>query len=162
MSLPLYAATQAELHPVDAAAAILMDDAGRYLMQHRDPLPHIFYPDHWGCFGGAVEPGESPAEALRRELSEELELESEPEQFRLFTRFDFDFSPLGKSKVYRIYYEIRVSRDERLTLHEGQALGRFGPQELFALPRVTPYDAFALWMHYRASRSVNGALSSEL
>lgn len=150
MSLPLYVAAEAELQPVDAAAAILLDEGGRYLLQHRDRKPQIFYPDHWGCFGGAVEAGESPAEALRRELREELELESKPEQYKLFTRFDFDFSPLGKSKVYRIYYEVRVSQPSRLRLHEGQALGYFAADELFALPRVTPYDSFALWMHYRA------------
>jgi 8-oxo-dGTP pyrophosphatase MutT (NUDIX family) len=152
MSLPLYVAAEAELQPVDAAAAILVDDAGRYLLQHRDRLPHIFYPDHWGCFGGAVEPGESPPQALARELREELELESNPANYRLFTRFDFDFSPLGKSKVYRIYYEVRISKAEKLRLHEGQALGRLTPDELFALPRVTPYDSFALWMHYRSAR----------
>jgi 8-oxo-dGTP pyrophosphatase MutT (NUDIX family) len=154
MSLPLYVAAEANLQPVDAAAAILVDDAGRYLLQHRDRLPHIFYPDHWGCFGGAVEQGESPPQALARELSEELELESTPAEMRLFTRFDFDFSPLGKGKVYRIYYEMRLTARQARTLqlHEGQALGRFSARELFALARVTPYDAFALWMHYRSGR----------
>ncbi len=44
----------------DAAAAIIFLDDGRYLMQHRDDKPGIFYPDHWGLFGGAIEPGEDP------------------------------------------------------------------------------------------------------
>jgi 8-oxo-dGTP pyrophosphatase MutT (NUDIX family) len=151
MSLPLYVSAEAELQPTDAAAAILVDMEGRYLLQHRDRRPDIFYPDHWGCFGGAVELGESPAEALRRELMEELELDSKSDDFRLFTRFDFDFSPLGKSKVYRVYFEHRVVDVNRLRLHEGQALGRFSAAEVFALRYVTPYDAFALWMHHRAT-----------
>ena len=151
MSSPSRVAAETDLQPSDAAAAILLDENGRYLLQHRDRLPHIFYPDHWGCFGGAVEPGESPADALRRELREELELDSEPAEYRLFTRFDFDFSPLGKGKVYRVYYEVRVAHASRLRLHEGQALGRFTGEEVFALTRVTPYDSFALWMHNRAT-----------
>jgi hypothetical protein len=57
--------------------------------------------------------------------------------------------------VYRIYYEMRLNAQqvEMLRLHEGQALGRFSATELFALPRVTPYDAFALWMHFRSGRA---------
>jgi 8-oxo-dGTP pyrophosphatase MutT (NUDIX family) len=140
------------LQPVDAAAAILIDEAGRYLLQHRDPLPQIFYPDHWGCFGGAVDEGESALQALARELLEELELVARPGQMRFCTRFDFDFTPLGKGKAYRIYYEIRVKQTDRLKLHEGQALGRFTRAELLALPKVAPYDAFALWMHSGARR----------
>ena len=34
----------------------------------------IFYPGHWGLFGGAMEPGEAADAALRRELQEELGL----------------------------------------------------------------------------------------
>ena len=52
-------------------AALLVLDDGRYVMQLRDAIPRIFYPGHWGCFGGAVEAGEEPEQALRRELAEE-------------------------------------------------------------------------------------------
>ena len=49
-------------HPLqgdDAVAAIITVEDGRYLMQLRDDIPRIFYPGHWGCFGGAVGPDES-------------------------------------------------------------------------------------------------------
>lgn len=151
---PLFVSSDADLQPVDAAAAIIVDEEGRYLMQHRDAAPHIFYPDHWGCFGGAVDFGEEPLQALRRELAEELELEAQPSQVGLFTRFDFDFSSLGKRKVYRIYYDVRIDRAQRqrLRLHEGQAMDWFSGPEILSLRKVTPYDAFALWMHYRSMR----------
>jgi 8-oxo-dGTP pyrophosphatase MutT (NUDIX family) len=151
---PLFVTAEADLDPVDAVAAIVTDFEGRYLMQHRDSLPQIFYPDHWGCFGGAVDAGEEPFQALQRELAEELELDARAAQVRLFTRFDFDFSPLGKGKVFRIYYEVRVGRAQQsgLRLHEGKEMRWFGGGELLTLQRVTPYDAFALWMHYRAAR----------
>jgi 8-oxo-dGTP pyrophosphatase MutT (NUDIX family) len=60
------------LRPAHAVAALLQLSDGRYVMQLRDSNPNIFYPDHWGCFGGAVDPGEAPAVALARELREEL------------------------------------------------------------------------------------------
>lgn len=44
----------------DAVAAIICVEAGGYLMQLRDARPDIWYPDHWGLFGGALEPEEDP------------------------------------------------------------------------------------------------------
>jgi len=60
--------------PNHAVAALIQIVDGRYVLQLRDPKPEIFYPDHWGCFGGAIEPGERDEEALMRELREELGL----------------------------------------------------------------------------------------
>jgi mutator protein MutT len=49
----------------------LIDDQDRILLQHRtDDAPA--YPGTWGFFGGRVEDGETPEEALRREAKEEL------------------------------------------------------------------------------------------
>lgn len=140
------------LRPADAVAALLVLDDGRYLMQLRDAKPNIFYPDHWGCFGGAVDPGESPAAAIVRELREELELEGL--ETREFTRFDFDFAPLGHARTFRIYYEARVAPAafERLVLHEGAEVRAFAGEDLLVGRKVTPYDAFAVWMHMSRDR----------
>jgi len=138
--------------PHDAVAALLVHEDGRYIMQLRDSKPGIFYPGHWGCFGGAVEPGEAPVDALRRELREEIEFEM-PDASR-FTQFDFDFSALGYPKVYRIYFEVRVSDAAftRFFLHEGEAVQAFRGENLLVTRRVTPYDAFAVWMHMNRPR----------
>ena len=133
-------------------AALLVLDDGRYVMQLRDHVPGIFYPGHWGCFGGAVDAGESPLAALERELEEELEYRMEPAA--LFTRFDFDLAPLGQKKVYRIYYEIRVSAGAfaRFVLHEGAGMEAIDGRELVLERRVTPYDVFAVWLHFSRAR----------
>lgn len=149
-----------ELVPGDAVAAILTLDDGRYIMQLRDARPDIFFPAHWGCFGGAVEPGEDTVAALRRELFEELEFVV-PAQ-RRFTRFDFDFAPLGHPTVTRIYYEIEVpcAVFERFVLHEGADFRAIDGRELLSSYRVTPYDAFAVWMHVKRQLSVAAVVAA--
>jgi 8-oxo-dGTP pyrophosphatase MutT (NUDIX family) len=141
------------LHISNAAAAILLAEDGRYILQLRDDLPHIWYPDHWGLFGGSVDPGESEVAALRRELQEELELEIAVTRARLFTRLEFDLRPLGLERYFRSYYEITVSPAElgRLVLHEGAAMRSVPGEEILAT-KLVPYDAFALFLHHRKER----------
>lgn len=135
----------------DAVAAIITVEDGRYLMQLRDDIPQIFYPGHWGCFGGAVGPGENQLHALERELAEELEMAS-PVAGE-FVKLDFDLTKLGQKSCYRTYYEIRVTEAEvsRFALHEGAEMRLFTPAELFDV-RLTPYDSFALWLHFARKR----------
>ena len=64
------------LRASSAVAAIVVVDQDRYLMQLRDDIPGIWYPGHWGLFGGAIDTGEDEIAALRRELREELELQA--------------------------------------------------------------------------------------
>ena len=78
---------EGQLTPGDAAVALIVLEDGRYLMQHRDQKPGIFYPGHWGLFGGAIDADETPEIALRRELEEELGLSS--------------FAALAKSPISR-------------------------------------------------------------
>jgi 8-oxo-dGTP pyrophosphatase MutT (NUDIX family) len=141
-------------HPLrgdDAVAAIITVEDGRYLMQLRDDIPRIFYPGHWGCFGGAVGPEEDPIQALARELAEELEMQAAGADE--FVRLDFDLRKLGQKQCYRTYYEIKVTEDEvsRYVLHEGAEMRLFAPNELFD-ERLTPYDSFALWLHVARRR----------
>ena len=56
---------------ISVALAMFQRD-GRWLLQLCDDTDSIIYPSHWGLFGGHVEPGESPADAVQRELEEEI------------------------------------------------------------------------------------------
>lgn len=137
----------------NAVAAIIVVDDGRYLMQLRDDKPGIFYPGHWGLFGGAVEPGEEPVEALKRELIEELEFS--PKNIRYFTRMDFDFDPFGAGHCYRMFFEVPIGSGDltRLRLGEGCCMEPIPIERLLLDEHLVPYDSFALWLHYQARKN---------
>jgi len=140
------------LQPGDAVAALILVEADGYLMQLRDPRTDIWYPGHWGLFGGGVEPGEDARDALARELKEELELELEDAEF--FARFDFDLAGLRLERYFRNYYLVPITRatKARLVLHEGAEMRVFSGEEILQESRVTPYDSFALFLHYARAR----------
>lgn len=152
MSKLIFISGGGRLSPSNAAVAILVLEDGRYVMQLRDNIPNIFYPGHWGCFGGAVDPGERPLQALKRELIEELEFRAK--QASRFTRFQYDLKRFGRGKINRIYYEVPVRREEfrHFVLHEGKAFKAFTGRQLLSERRVTPYDAFAIWLHCKQLR----------
>ncbi len=58
--------------PIKHVAIAILTQANQYLMQLRDPIPGIVYPGHWGMFGGHLDEGETPQEAIWRELAEEI------------------------------------------------------------------------------------------
>jgi 8-oxo-dGTP pyrophosphatase MutT (NUDIX family) len=136
---------EGKLKPADAAVAIIVVVEINYLMQLRDQKPNIFFPGHWGLFGGAIETEEDPAVGLKRELNEELGLDIS--ECHYFTNFTFDYRQHGT--VFRRFYEVKMAGSAlaHLTLREGSEMRTFLPSELLNLPRVVPYDSFAVWLH---------------
>jgi 8-oxo-dGTP diphosphatase len=59
----------------EIAAIILENDEGKFLLYLRDNKPGIPFPDHWDLIGGHLEEGETPEEALVREVKEELDID---------------------------------------------------------------------------------------
>ncbi|MEI6985428.1 MAG: NUDIX domain-containing protein [Rhodospirillaceae bacterium] len=155
--LPIFITDRSSLSAADAVAALIVLEDGRYLAQLRDNKPGIWYPDHWGCFGGAVDPGETPEQAFRRELMEEIGFA--PDHFEPFVSFDFDLRKLGQPKVYRHYYVVQARAADvgRLTLMEGREVKAWDAATLLSSQRVIPYDAFGIWLHYSRQRLDNGA-----
>lgn len=102
------------MQKVEVAIAILHQD-NQFLMQLRDDFPNIIYPGHWGFFGGHIEPGESPDEAVCRELMEEIGYA--PPQIEPFQRTEDD-------RVIRHFYQGKLTVPvDQLQLNEGQDLG---------------------------------------
>jgi 8-oxo-dGTP pyrophosphatase MutT (NUDIX family) len=143
-----FAGSEGRLRPGDAAVAlIVVGSERRYLMQLRDQKPGIFYPGHWGLFGGATDPGETPEQTLQRELREELSLRATSVVY--FTEFEFDFEFSGFGRLKRRFYEVILGNDavRDLSLGEGSEMRLFAARENLNMPRVVPYDAFAIWLH---------------
>jgi|WetSurMetagenome_2_1015567.scaffolds.fasta_scaffold305186_2 8-oxo-dGTP pyrophosphatase MutT (NUDIX family) len=70
------------LHPVDLGVAAIAEQGGKVLLVRHS------YKSGWMLPGGAVERGEAPAEAILRELQEEVGLtqSAKPQLIGLFTR----------------------------------------------------------------------------
>ena len=108
---------------VEVALAMLQRD-GRWLMQLRDEIPNLVAPGCWGLFGGHLDPGETPEQALRRELLEEISWQ--PPALELVM-----VHHIHRRTAHVFLSELSVPL-EQLQLLEGQDLGLVSPEDLLA------------------------------
>lgn len=132
------------------SAAFLVTQDGRYLMQLRDQVAGIWFPGHWGLFGGAVDDDETPLAAMHRELAEELGLTGRAITY--FSQVIFDLGDPEAGFRRRYFYEVPIEAREvdGLVLKEGQAMRLFRAEELLASDpplKLVPYDAFGILLH---------------
>ena len=112
----------------------LHNNFNSYLLQLRDFKPSIIYPGHWGAFGGGVEDGESPQDALDRELREEIGYS--PKVFTFF-REDYKIQRQIKLNVFMFYSSMNVSL-AKLHLMEGTDMGMFTKEEIISKKLLSP------------------------
>lgn len=115
-------------------AVLLVGD--RYLLQLRDDKPEIDHPGVWGLFGGRVEPSETPAAALLREVGEELS--ASPDGCRFLWRVD---EPSSRQRAARRYwfFEADFSRywgTHRLMEGAGAACFTFDALAVIEMPPI--------------------------
>ncbi|MFU8884177.1 MAG: NUDIX hydrolase [Cyanobacteriota bacterium] len=106
---------------VEVALAMLQRD-GRWLMQLRDEIPTIVAPGCWGLFGGHLDPGETPEQALRRELLEEISWQPPPLELVMVHH-------IHRRTAHVFRGELSVPLDQ-LQLLEGQDMDLVSAEEL--------------------------------
>ncbi len=122
-----------EIQYKEGVSAIPFNPQGKILLQQRDDRPDLRYPGCWTTFGGAIEDGETPEEAMRRELLKEVELELPMKLWKVRDEIvEVPGHPVVKGKNYIFVGRIDQPA-ENIKLNEGQALGYFGPEDLVNL-----------------------------
>jgi 8-oxo-dGTP diphosphatase len=118
-----------------AAVMLFVNARGEVLLQLRDNIPAIRFPNHWGCIGGGVERGETPEQAMLREVDEELGIAPGPHEYvGTYNRYSGDI---------HIYTSRLDATAESLMpgLTEGQRVAWHTPQAAMMLPLVP-------WLEY--------------
>ena len=138
----------------DAVHAIIINEKNEYLFQLRDNKKNIFYPLHWGVFGGGIEKEENEISALSREISEELTINIKEKDLKYFTSFTFDLSFKNLNKVKVSYYVLYLDKKkiESIILNEGIECKFISSEEFLSKNFIVPLDAFAIWLHHSKKR----------
>lgn len=107
--------------PAEVAIAILYRQ-DQFLMQLRDNIPTIIYPGYWAFFGGHLDPGETPEEAVKRELLEEI---------GYTPPFISPFRCYSDSEVIRHVFHAPLTVElNQLVLTEGWDMGLLTPEHI--------------------------------
>ncbi|HET7067562.1 MAG TPA: NUDIX domain-containing protein [Nocardioides sp.] len=131
------------------AVAVLVDERGWLLLQERDEHAPV-NPDEWSFVGGAVEPGESEAEAAVRELAEETEITgvdlSHVETLHYFC------DDCDEDHDVALYLALTDLTDADVVCHEGRRIVfvdprtihtlRWGAGMVHGLPRIIGHPAY--------------------
>jgi 8-oxo-dGTP diphosphatase len=139
-----YQVLQRRLHDANGqqgVSAILINPQGQVLLQQRDDNPSIRYPGHWSLFGGTIEGQESAADAVAREVKEEIDFDLR--NFGLFREF-----VQNNKQEFAFAGELDARLDE-LTLSEGQGMNFFFPSQLKEL-QIRPDDKETLEQYFGA------------
>ncbi|HUK13867.1 MAG TPA: (deoxy)nucleoside triphosphate pyrophosphohydrolase [Thermoanaerobaculaceae bacterium] len=118
--------------PRIVVAAVIRGSDGRYLLGRRLEGSHLG--GLWEFPGGGVEPGETPSEALVRELDEELGV-----AIAVDAPLTFAFHRDAARDVVLLFYRARITGGSP-TGRLGQEVAWFAPDALATLP-TPPADA---------------------
>ena len=102
---------------------LLIDEQKRFILQHRDDKDTIWNPNAWSTFGGGVDEGETPEQAIIRETKEEL-------NYNLVNPIYLLDIMLGLGHIYFFYKHILNKEKEVFRLLEGDDWGWFMIDEL--------------------------------
>jgi 8-oxo-dGTP diphosphatase len=101
---------------------IIQNSKLEILLLLRDNKPSIKFPNQWVTLGGMIEEGETPENAIKRELMEEIEVDLK--RFALFKVYEWP------EKTEWVYFTKLNLVPEKIDLHEGQKIKYFSKKDI--------------------------------
>lgn len=111
----------------EIAAIILENEKGEFLLALRDNKPGIPFPNHWDLIGGHVEEGETPEQALVREVKEELDIDLK--EYAFYKKVECLTGDAYENIKYVYTGKINIPIEE-ITLLEGERPQYFSREEI--------------------------------
>ena len=109
------------------AAIIFENDKGELLFYLRDNKPGIPFTCHWDLFGGHIEEGETPEQALVREVKEEINYDLK--DYTFFKKYECPEGDAYPNVKFIFFGRINLPISE-ITLLEGERVRYFTKDEI--------------------------------
>jgi 8-oxo-dGTP pyrophosphatase MutT (NUDIX family) len=133
------------------ATALLIDPAGRFLLQQRDDIPGILFPGWIGPFGGQREGDETFLQCVVRELHEETGAMLAPGRFEGLLSYDGADPELEGGTVRAECYLVRGVGAASLVVTEGKLLVAAVEDIPALMARLTPWGRLAIAKHLNSN-----------
>ncbi len=133
-----------------AASAIIIYFKKKILLVLRSNKKNIFYPNHYGLFGGAKENNETYIKTANRELYEETNINISEKKINYFIDINFSFprSKIIKRKIYLYKIDNLSKFKKNFKLGEGVKCKFFSYNSIKKLNNIVPYDKLAIDIFY--------------
>jgi 8-oxo-dGTP pyrophosphatase MutT (NUDIX family) len=134
------------------ASAVILFYKNKVLMQLRSKNKKIFYPNHWGCFGGSKIKHETYLNCAAREVAEEINIKLRKNRFIFFLKLSF-FLNFSKKKFIRNFFYLKIDNIKKFKknfkLNEGSDYNFFTKSQVNNLLNTVPYDKYAIDFFYK-------------
>lgn len=122
------------------ACILLIREDGKFLLQHRtDDAPRL--PGYWALFGGGIDEGETPEQAVVREAKEELDINLTGHTLSISKVFFNDLLPSDGAELN--VFTAPFAKQGPITQYEGQGMDWYTVADLDHL-KIAPQDYEAI------------------
>lgn len=129
------------------ASAVLIYYKNKIFLQKRSKNKKIFYPAHWGCFGGAIKKNEPYKHAAVREIIEETNFSLDKDDLKLFYEEGYK-SYFDRFSFIRKFFLLKIKNINNFysmfALGEGEDAKFFDYKSYKKEKKIVPYDKFVI------------------